>query len=57
MATHVYGWTEFDIDRHGMLEVTAYGIPWYSPADLAADPVGNAARVPEVVSRFKFEPR
>ena len=53
IAAHVYGWTEFDIDpRTETLTVTTYGIPWYSQAQLHADPSKITALVPQVVSQF-----
>lgn len=39
------------------LTITTYGIPWYSEADLAADPAGVTARTPAVVSRFRVSPK
>lgn len=57
VATHVYGWTEFDINAATQdLTVTTYGIDWYSEADLAADPDGIAALSPSVVDRFTVAP-
>lgn len=39
LATHVYGWTDFQVDALTQkLTVTTYGIPFYSLAELEADP-------------------
>ena len=58
VAAHAYGWSEFEIDATTLaLTVTTYGIPWYSEADLAADPAGVAARTPSIVSRFQVQPK
>ena len=63
VSAHTFGWTRFDIDPNTqVLTVTTFGIPSYSPDDLAADPEAIAGRRPEVVSQFTvtphgFEPR
>jgi phosphodiesterase/alkaline phosphatase D-like protein len=51
------GWTKFEVDADTQsLLVTTYGIPGYTPADLAADPSGVLARTPTIVSQFRLMP-
>ncbi len=58
VAVNTYGWTEFEIDaRSQCLTVTTYGIYWYDEEELFADPDEVLARTPQVVSRFRVEPR
>jgi len=53
LATHSFGWTEFEIDPvTGKLTVTTWGIPHYSYADMTNDPASVLARSPQIVSRF-----
>ena len=53
LATHAYGWTEFEIDADtGELIVTTWGIPDYSYDEMTADPAAIMAINPQVVSRF-----
>lgn len=53
LATHSFGWTEFEIDPvTGKLVVTTWGIPHYGYDDMTADPAAILARAPQVVSRF-----
>ncbi len=55
-ATHVYGWTEFDIDAETQdLLVTTYGIPWYTEAQLNANPDKILALTPQIVSQFRVK--
>ena len=57
LATHTYGWTEFEIKpRTGRLIVTTYGIPDYSYDELAANPNSITTLIPRVVSRFTVAP-
>ena len=57
LATHTYGWTEFEIQpRTGRLTVTTYGIPDYSYDELTANPSSITALIPQVVSRFAVVP-
>lgn len=57
VATHTYGWTEFEIDAvTGKLIVTTYGIPNYSYEDLVADPTLITGLTPQVYSRFAVAP-
>jgi uncharacterized repeat protein (TIGR01451 family) len=54
VATHVYGWTEFDIDQKTQkLTVTTYGIDPYTRAELEANPAAVTSRQPKVVSQFE----
>lgn len=56
-AANTYGWTAFEVDAVSQgLTVTTYGIEPYTKAQLDADPVGVASRVPAVVSRFVVNP-
>jgi len=53
IATHSYGWTEFEIDPvTGKLIVTTYGIPGYSYDEMTANPDLFASLEPQIVSRF-----
>lgn len=53
LATHAFGWTEFEIDAvTGELIVTTYGIPDYTYDALTADPAAITALTPQIVSRF-----
>ncbi|MDP2025602.1 alkaline phosphatase [Sulfuriferula sp.] len=53
LATHSFGWTEFEIDAiSGELIVTTYGIPDYSYDELTADPAAITGLTPQIVSRF-----
>lgn len=57
-ATTTYGWTEFDVDAVTQrLTVTTYGIPYYTAAELLADPAAIVAREPAIVSQFSVLPR
>jgi len=57
VATHIYGWTEFDIDRDSKaLTVTTYGIDSYTFADPQADSTDVVSREPEVWQRLRVEP-
>jgi phosphodiesterase/alkaline phosphatase D-like protein len=56
-ATQVYGWTEFEIDAETQtLLVTTYGIPWYSQAQLEANPERIKALTPQIISQFRVKP-
>lgn len=58
VAVHTYGWTEFDIDAHTQaLTVTTYGIPYYTQAELVADPSSILGLTPAIVSQFEGTPR
>jgi len=58
LAVHTYGWTEFEIDAGSQcLTVTTYGIDWYDEEELSDNPEDVLGREPEVVSRFRVEPR
>lgn len=57
VATHIYGWTQFDIDRvTGKLKVTTYGLSPYTYDDIAADALGIAGLTPQIVSQFEVTP-
>src|SRR5262249_40372507 len=58
IATHTYGWTEFDIDEKTQkLTVTTWGIPAYTQADLQANPGSVTNRKPVIVSQFVVTPK
>jgi phosphodiesterase/alkaline phosphatase D-like protein len=53
LATHSYGWTEFEIDPvTGELIVTTWGIPGYSYDEMTANPDLIIGLTPQIVSRF-----
>jgi phosphodiesterase/alkaline phosphatase D-like protein len=57
VATHVYGWTEFNIDQKTQkLTVTTYGIEPYTRAELEANPTAISNRTPKIVSQFEVTP-
>jgi 3-phytase/alkaline phosphatase D len=57
IATHTFGWTEFDIDPETQqLRVTTYGIPSYSEEELLANSDEIISRTPTVVSEFVVNP-
>ncbi len=57
VATHVYGWTEFDINKQTQkLTVTTYGIEPYTRAELEANPAAVTSRQPQIVSQFEVLP-
>jgi 3-phytase/alkaline phosphatase D len=55
VATHIYGWTEFEIDAttHELL-VTTYGVPWYTEKQ-ATEPTKIAALQPTVYQQFSVK--
>lgn len=57
IATQTFGWTEFEIDADGVLLVTTYGIPYYTQAEMSADPASVSARVPAIMQQFSVQPR
>jgi phosphodiesterase/alkaline phosphatase D-like protein len=58
IAVHAFGWTQFQIDAQTQrLTVTTWGIPWYTAAQMAADPDGIIGRTPTVISRFHVDPQ
>ena len=57
VATHVYGWTQFDVDATTQkLTVTTYGIPYYTAEDVLANPAAITSLTPTVVSQFEVNP-
>ena len=57
VATHVYGWTEFDIDRDSKaLTITTYGIDSYTYEDLQSNRAAVIDRQPMVWQRFSVAP-
>ncbi len=58
VATHTFGWTEFDIDAETQqLRVRTYGIDPYSEVELLANPEAVTNLTPEVVSEFVVNPQ
>jgi len=57
VAAHHYGWTEFDVDAESRdLTITTYGVDWYAPAEVIADPAAIIARPLTVRQRFTVRP-
>ncbi|WZI66359.1 MAG: phytase [Gloeotrichia echinulata IR180] len=57
VATHTYGWTEFNIDPQTQkLTVTTYGIDPYSRLQLEANPSAVVNLQPKIVSQFEVTP-
>ena len=57
VATHTYGWTEFEIDQGSqVLTVTTYGIDYYTAAELETSPTDIINRMPAIVSQFVVTP-
>lgn len=57
VAGHSFGWAEFDVDAETqVLTVTTYGVPAYSPQQMADDPDTFANLVPQVLSQFRVNP-
>jgi len=58
LSVNTYGWTQFEIDvATQCLTVTTYGIDWYTPEELSADPNEVLSRRPEIVSQFRVAPQ
>lgn len=58
LSINTYGWTEFEIDAVTQcLTITTYGIDWYTADQLKTDPEAIINRTPQVVSRFRVQPR
>ncbi|MEA5620938.1 5'/3'-nucleotidase SurE [Cronbergia sp. UHCC 0137] len=57
IATHTYGWSEFNIDPQTQkLTVTTYGIEPYTREELEANPSAIINRQPQIVSQFEVMP-
>ncbi len=57
VATHTFGWTEFDIDAETQqLRVTTYGVEPYSEEELLANPEAIINLSPTIVSEFVVNP-
>ena len=57
VALNTYGWTQFDVDAATQkLTVTTYGIPYYTEAELKANPEAIANLTPTIVSQFEVNP-
>lgn len=58
LSTTTYGWTKFDIDKQTQkLTVTTYGIPFYTQAQLQANPNIVTKQAPKIVSQFEVNPQ
>ena len=58
VATHTFGWTEFDIDPETQqLRVVTYGIEPYTEEELLDNPEEIVAREPVIVSEFVVDPQ
>lgn len=58
LAVHDFGWTEVTIDAVSQqLQVTAWGVPRYTPADVQANVQAIIARTPVVISKFTVSPK
>ncbi|OKH43816.1 hypothetical protein NIES2101_29550 [Calothrix sp. HK-06] len=58
LSTTTYGWTKFDIDKETQkLTVTTYGIPFYTQAELKANPDKITKQAPKIVSQFEVNPQ
>jgi phosphodiesterase/alkaline phosphatase D-like protein len=57
VALSYYSWTEFDVDKTTQkLTATTYGIPYYTEAQLKANPDAIANLKPTIVSQFEVNP-
>ncbi len=57
VASHKYGWTEFEIDKATQqLVVTTYGIEPYTYEEFLADPTSITSREPAIVSQVEVNP-
>ncbi len=58
IASHTYGWTEFNIDAETQkLTLTTYGVEAYTREELEANPNAVINRQPKIVSQFEVDPR
>ncbi len=58
LAVNWFGWTKFEIDAATQcLTVTTYGIDWYTPEELSANPNEVLSRRPEIVSQIRVAPQ
>ena len=58
MATHTFGWTEFDVDAETQqLKVITYGVDAYSEEELLENPNAITELEPFVVSEFVVNPQ
>ncbi|MFO0784230.1 MAG: alkaline phosphatase D family protein, partial [Phycisphaerales bacterium] len=56
VAAYHYGWTEFEVNAETKaLTLTTYGVDWYSPAEVLADPAGILARPITVRQQFTVQ--
>ncbi len=56
VASHKYGWTEFEIDKTQILTVTTYGIEPYRYSEMEAKPTDYTGTEPTVISQFVVDP-
>ena len=58
LVGHTFGWTEFEVAPDTeKLTITTWGIPAYSPDQVASDPDSILALVPEVMSQLIITPQ
>jgi Ca2+-binding RTX toxin-like protein len=58
IASHTYGWTEFNIDAETQkLTLTTYGVEAYTREELEANPNAVINRQPKIVSQFEVDAR
>jgi hypothetical protein len=58
VAVHHYGWTEFDVNAQTKdLTLTTYGVDWYSPNQVVADPQAIIARPITIRQQFTVKAR
>jgi hypothetical protein len=58
IAVHAYGWSEFTIDPISQqLDVTTWGVPAYTRAQMQANAQSIIAVKPVIISRFTVTPR
>jgi 3-phytase/alkaline phosphatase D len=57
VATHIFGWTEFNVDRDSKaLTVTTYGVPSYTYDQLQANTAAVVGQQPTVWQTFSVQP-
>lgn len=57
-VTNNYSWTEFGVDAAtGVLTVTTWGTPWYTPEFAAANPALVAGMQPQILQQFTVTPQ
>ncbi|MGI9213942.1 MAG: hypothetical protein ACR2HF_15855 [Methylococcaceae bacterium] len=58
MATHSYGWSQFEIDAaSGKLRITTYGVPHYNAGELKTATKSILSEKVKIVSQFEVTPK